>query len=171
MIVLMGIKHSGKSTLGSMLAKELNIPFGDLDNLLENQYQGDGSVSFREIYKELGEEGFRELEYRAVQNFDVTKEGVLALGGGTVENSRAIELIKEAEILVFLDVKESVLFERIKKRGIPPFLLASPETLFHELFIRRRKLYTDIADIILELKDESIETVLSLLRDAVEDKK
>ncbi len=171
MIVLMGVKHSGKTSLGRMLAKELNIPFWDLDNLLEEQYREDKSLSFREIYKKLGEEGFRDLEYRAVQNFDFTQDGVLALGGGTVENIRAMELIKKAQLLIFLDTEESVLWGRIEKNGIPPFLSGSPETLFHELFIRRRKLYNDTADIILELKDESRETVLTLLEKAIEDKK
>ncbi len=169
MIILMGVKHSGKTTLGKKLAQELNLPFWDLDNLLEKQYSGERSLTFREIYYELGEDGFRELEYRAAKKIDIEKEGILALGGGTIENTRAVEIIKKAEVLVFLDTDEAILFDRIKNRGIPSFLLDSPKTLFHELFIRRRKLYTETADVILELKDENVETVLSLLKKAIED--
>ncbi len=170
MIVLMGIKHSGKTILGKMTAKALNLPFLDLDDLLEEQYSKDRLFSFRELYMKLGETGFRELEIKAINSISMNKEGILALGGGTIENIRAMERVKKAALLVFLDTEEEVLYKRIKKNGFPSFLEKSPEKLFHELFIKRRTLYSETADITLKLTNESPGEVLHLLIKKIEDK-
>lgn len=170
MIVLMGIKHSGKTILGKMTAKALNLPFLDLDDLLEEQYSKDRLFSFRELYMKLGETGFRELEIKAINSISMNKEGILALGGGTIENIRAMERVKKAALLVFLDTEEEVLYKRIKKNGFPSFLEKSPEKLFHELFIKRRTLYSETANITLELTNESPGEVLHLLIKKIEDK-
>lgn len=170
MIVLMGIKHSGKTSLGKMTAKALNLPFMDLDDLLEEQYSKDRLFSFRELYMKLGETGFRELEIKAINSISMNKDGILALGGGTIENISAMERVKKAALLVFIDTEEEVLYKRIKKKGFPSFLEKSPEKLFHELFIKRRTLYSETADITLKLTNESPEEVLHLLIKKIEDK-
>ncbi len=170
MIVLMGIKHSGKTSLGKLAASSLNLPFLDLDNLLEIHYSKDRLYSFRELYIKLGESGFRELETIALNNIPMGKEGILALGGGTIENTRAMETVKKASLLVFLDTDEKILYKRIKKNGFPSFLEKSPKKLFSELFIKRRSLYNEIADITLKLKNESTEDILQLLIKEIEDK-
>ena len=61
MIVLMGIKHSGKTSLGKLLAKTLNLTFMDLDNLLEEQYSKNRILDFRQLYVKFGESGFRDV--------------------------------------------------------------------------------------------------------------
>ena len=164
----MGIKHSGKTSLGKILAEQLNVPFLDLDTLLEEQYSIDRKLNFREIYLSLGESGFKELETSAIKNTNIHKEGVLALGGGTIDNPDAIKIAEEADILIFLDVEEKILFQRIKRNGFPPFLEKSPEKLFHELFKRRRILYKDIASITLKITEESPEELLNILIKKIE---
>ena len=170
MIVLMGIKYCGKTSLGKMAAKALNRPFLDLDDLLEAQYSKDRLFSFREIYMKLGETGFRELETRAVNSISMNEEGILALGGGTIENSSAMETVKKAALLVFLDTEEKILYQRIKKNGFPSFLEKSPKKLFHQLFIKRRNLYSETADITLKLANENPGEVLQLLIKKMKDK-
>ena len=170
MIVLMGIKHSGKTSVGKMAAAALNLPFFDLDNLLEAQYSKERLFSFRELYMKLGEAGFRVLETTAVNSISMKKEGILALGGGTIENVNAMETVKKADLLVFLDTEEEVLYKRIKKNGFPSFLEKSPEKLFSKLFLKRRSLYSKTADITLKLTNESPGEVLQLLIKEIEDK-
>jgi len=163
MIILMGIKHSGKTSLGKMTAEILSLPFRDLDDLLEKEYSDHRELNFREIYKKLGEQGFRELETRAMHNINIKEKCILALGGGTIDNPEAIEIVKKADLLVFLDADEKVLFERIKRNGFPSFLSKSPEKLFHKLFFRRRQLYREIADISLKITNESPDELLQIL--------
>ena len=170
MIVLMGIKHSGKSSLGKMAAAALDLPFSDLDDLLEEQYSKERLFSFRELYTKLGEAGFRDLETKAVKSISIKSEGILALGGGTIENISAMKTVKKAALLVFLDIKEEILFKRIKENGFPPFLEKSPEKLFHKLFVKRRTLYSEAADITLKLTNESPGDILQLLIKEIKDK-
>ena len=163
MIVLMGIKHSGKTSLGKMLAETLSVPFLDLDILLEEQYSKERILSFRELYIKLGESGFRELETKAVKSISIHSKGILALGGGTIDNFDAMKTVREADSLVFLDVRENILYGRIKKNGFPSFLEKSPEKLFHKLFLRRRPLYEKIATISIKITDENTEEILNIL--------
>ncbi len=169
MIVLMGIKHSGKTSLGRITAVTLNIPFFDLDDLLETQYSKERLYSFRELYIKIGEKGFRDLETKAVKSISMESKGILALGGGTIENIGAMKTVKKAALLVFLDTEEEILFKRIKENGVPPFLEKSPKELFHKLYKKRRILYSEAADITLKLTNESPEEILQLLIKEIED--
>ena len=60
-IVLMGIKHCGKSTQGKILAKKLELPFFDTDSLIEEM----NGMTCRQIYSEKGEAAFKTAEYQA----------------------------------------------------------------------------------------------------------
>jgi shikimate kinase len=170
MIILMGIKHSGKTSLGKMIARDLYLPFQDLDTLMEELYSEDRKFNIRQIYLKLGEIGFRDLEYKAIQKTDIKGKTILSLGGGTIDNPEVMALVKKADLLVFLDAEEKTLFDRIQKNGFPSFLKKSPEKLFHNLYIRRRDLYKKIADITLKIKDESPAELLTILLKKIEEK-
>ena len=103
MIILMGIKHSGKSILGRLLAEALTLPFKDLDILMEELYSKDRRYNFRELYLKLGDKGFRSLETKAILKTSITDKGILSLGGGTIDNPEAMDYVKKANLLVFLD--------------------------------------------------------------------
>jgi shikimate kinase len=170
MIVLMGIKHSGKTCIGKKAAAHLNIPFYDLDNLLEVQYSSDRDLNFRELYIKLGESGFRDLELRAIDSINLSEKGILALGGGTIDNPGVMKAIKKAELLFFLDVDENILYKRIEQNGFPSFLKESPKLLFHNLYERRKKLYSEIADKTLNIANKNQENAAQLLIKELKDR-
>ena len=167
----MGIKHSGKTTLGKLLAESLNVSFLDLDYLIEEQYSKDRKYNFREIYNILGQTGFKDLETAAVSNIPMNRKGILALGGGTIDNEYAIKFITISDTRIFLDTKEHILYKRIEKNGFPPFLVKSPEKLFSELYYRRRLLYKNFATITIEFSDEKPNEMLEILLKNIEVKK
>jgi len=154
MFVLMGIKHCGKSTVGKLIAVRKKIPFFDLDDELEYEFSPDRRFSFREIYGTVGISGFHELEIKALKRIDRLNldEAVLSLGGGTVENTEAMNIVEKLGLSVYLKEKEDRLFKRIRETGIPPFLEGdNPSALFHDLYERRDSLYLSHADIIINL--------------------
>ncbi len=154
MFILMGIKHCGKSTVGRLIAEKRDIPFFDLDHELEYEFSPDRKFSFREIYRTEGKSVFLELEVKALKRIAGLnlKNAVLSLGGGTVENPEAMSIVKRIGISVYLKENENVLFKRIIKTGIPPFLEGdNPAALFHDLYERRDSLYLSEADIIIHL--------------------
>jgi len=161
MILIGGIKHCGKTTLGSIAAAGLNYDFFDLDELMLEESMGEwGSV--REVMRKLGVDGFRKLEAKAVASFieriipGLSRNGVvLSLGGGIVENSEAMARLGNRGTRVYLLASSELLYRRISSSGKPAFLSAeSPYEDFTELYRRRDILYRDFADLIHEV-DES----------------
>jgi shikimate kinase len=161
--ILGGIKHSGKSSIGKAAAIMLSIPFFDLDNLMVDKC-GSGIKSARDIYNKYGKEGFQEIETDALENFieyikkEQIKSCILALGGGTIENSGASAILEksaeESGIKIYLKAPRELLYSRIIKKGIPPFLSKeNPEKDFSVLYSRRDSLYSAFADIIYTVRE------------------
>jgi shikimate dehydrogenase len=99
-IVLTGMPGSGKSTVGRRLAKRLGRPFIDTDELIVKA----AGKSITEIFAELGEEGFRELEIRAVREAANGHTGaVIATGGGTILRDCNIRALKRSGRIYFLN--------------------------------------------------------------------
>lgn len=169
-IFLMGIKHSGKSTLGKMLAKELNKEFFDTDNLIEEFYCSEkklvDKLSFREIYKIEGAEGFQKIEASVCKWIkENVCDSVVSFGGGVIENKEAVDYLIGAGVFVYLKEDIDTLYKRIVANGIPPFLSeGDPYENFLILYERRAKLYQKKADIIVELKGAGINEAFQLLK-------
>lgn len=79
-IVLIGLSGSGKSTYGKKLSEQLNLPFYDIDQLIE-QKEG---ISITQIFAEKGEIYFRELEWRIFNEYVVLENVIIATGGGLI---------------------------------------------------------------------------------------
>ena len=79
-IVLIGYMASGKSTIGKILAKELNLSFIDLDHYISDREQ----MSIPEIFNQKGEIYFRKIETKCLlEVLEKEQEFILSLGGGT----------------------------------------------------------------------------------------
>jgi shikimate kinase len=142
-IVLCGIKHSGKTTVGKEIAAILNINFVDTDDLVVAK---DGNKrTVREIFSIEGEAFFRKLEADVITDLaNSNQRVVIALGGGTLSNPFIDNQIKEKlGFKVWLDTDDHIAFTRIIKKGLPPFLqnTQNPELAFKEMNIDRKKIF------------------------------
>ncbi len=109
LIYILGFMGSGKTTVGKLLAQELDWKFIDLDTVIE---AGQGQ-SIREIFDRAGEPFFREIEQAALREVSKTEPAVIALGGGTFAQEPNIELIRDAGgSTVWLDCP----FEELRRR-------------------------------------------------------
>ncbi len=109
-VVLLGYMASGKSAVGKLLAKELNIQFVDLDDFIEEKEQ----LSISEIFKLKGEIYFRikEGEYlKELLNFD--KNLIISLGGGTPCYGNNMEIIKNKSKSFYLNASINTIYERL----------------------------------------------------------
>lgn len=109
-IFLYGPPGSGKTSVGRELAKSLALPFVDLDQLIEEQT----GKSIQEIFDEQGEDGFRKLEKKALQDVAKLDWGVIALGGGTLLTHENKQLVEQVGVIASLSASESVLVERLE---------------------------------------------------------
>ena len=78
-IVLIGYMGSGKTTVGKALAKEIGLPFYDLDWYIESRMRKKVS----QIFAEQGEEGFRRIERNMLHEVAEFEDVVVSCGGGT----------------------------------------------------------------------------------------
>jgi shikimate kinase len=163
-IILSGIKHSGKSTVGRFLVKFYGCRFEDLDDLI----LAESAVKYptvRELYKAEGADRFRFLEAEAARRWYHRSLGgedslVLALGGGTMENKEILGRLKETGLLVFIDMPADLLFERIMAGGRPPFLSEEdPRGDFMILYEARREMGLENAEIIVKGAGKSSEEI------------
>ena len=147
-IVLCGIKHCGKTTVGREIAAVLDIEFVDTDDLIVEKDGGQRTV--REIFAAEGEEFFRKLEAGVITGLaESDKKMVIALGGGVLSNPFISAPVKEKlGFKVWLDTDDHVAFERIKEKGLPPFLkdAADPEQAFKEMNIARKAVFASLCE-------------------------
>jgi len=154
-----GIKHSGKTTHAKIFGNRENLPVFDGDDLILDIIDS----SIREYYRNNGKKAFMDIEYSSLLNLlDNNKDAkVISLGGGICDNTKAVELLKENGIIIYIKVDEETLYDRIIRDGIPPFLEGNPREKFHTLYLNRDKIYAENANITIELKDAPIEETAS----------
>jgi len=158
-IVLVGVKHCGKSTLGRLLAGRFGCPFVDSDGELEKAYflRTGKRLAVRGIFRALGEEAFRALEAETVKALASGSVKVIALGGGAVSNPGLAEKdLKSLGKIVWLDVPDDTAYSRIAAEGLPPFLADAPDPRrrFAEINAERRGRFARLADITFEMEEE-----------------
>ena len=175
-IVLMGIKHCGKSTLGKMLAKYQNIDFFDIDEFIVQNYNQKQDLSVREIFIKEGEKNFREIEAKSIcilnKQIKSKTNAVIALGGSTIENEQAIECVAVSANMVYLKEMADTLYNRIIKNGIPPFFDKNdPYNSFLKIYDYRSKLYEKRADITINLNELDINNAFNKLLKTLMEKK
>ena len=93
-IVLIGYRASGKTTIGKLLARELNLDFVDIDHRIMARY---GNLSVAEIWEQFGEPSYRETECDVTEQACAGCNQVIALGGGTPMQARAFAALEAAQ--------------------------------------------------------------------------
>ncbi len=166
-IVLLGYMASGKSAVGRILAKKMNLQFVDLDDFIEENEQ----MNISEIFSSKGEIYFRkkEIEYLTAL-LNKSDKLVISLGGGTPCYGDNLKLIKNKSISFYLNASIETIFNRLKNETSQRPLVASigkdnlKEYIAKHLFERvvyyenathsisvNDKTLQEISDIILEL--------------------
>jgi shikimate kinase len=171
-IVLMGPKHSGKTSTGKALASLLSCGFVDLDELIAQK----SGKSPRALYND-GPEVFRKAEAEALaalfesEMAENTSFFVIASGGGLVDNPGALSVMRRFQAAtVFLDVPAQVAWDRIRAEGeLPPFLKTeNPEETHRALHERRSAAYRRLASLTIKADGKSTEEIAREVRDGLD---
>ncbi len=161
--ILIGLMGSGKSSIGRRLAKALDLPLLDLDELIVER----AGRSIPEIFADVGEQGFRDLETEVLKD-TVGRPAVLATGGGIVMREENRRLLREHPPVIWLKAAPEFLARRIEGDTNRP-LIAGTDTLnrLRELARIRDPLYRECADFVLPRGDmkkkEALQAILEFL--------
>jgi shikimate kinase len=137
-VFLVGFMCSGKTTVGRLLARSLGWEFADVDEEIERRE----GMSIPEIFETRGEAYFRELELKVLEEISRREEVVVSTGGGLGSNPRAMEMMKERGLVVWIDID----YEEFRRRcGNDPHrpLLRRGETALRTLLRERSRVYSE----------------------------
>ncbi|RFU22676.1 shikimate kinase [Geodermatophilus marinus] len=144
-LVLVGPPSSGKTTVGTAVARALGVPFRDTDADVEART----GRTVADLFVERGEEHFRALEREAVHRALAGHDGVLALGGGAVlaEETRALLTAHRGAggTVVWLDVDLASAARRVGLGRERPVLGLNPRATLRSLLQARAPLYAEVA--------------------------
>jgi shikimate kinase len=162
-LCLAGFMGSGKTTVGTLLARQLAWRFVDLDDRIEES----AGLSIPQIFERFGELAFRQIEAdqlrAALGRVSELKEGtVLALGGGTYAQQGCPEFLRNAGVpVLWLDSSIEVLLSRcMTMTGRPLF---RDEASFRALYAQRLPSYQQ-ADHRIDSSGEPTQVVAEILR-------
>ena len=163
-IVLIGAPGSGKTTVGVALAAHLQWPFVDTDVLIEMKE----SKRITDIFVDEGEEYFREIEFKVLQEVLLEPSAVVSLGGGAPISQRAQEALLASESsIVFLDVSLATAAPRVGFNRDRPLLLGNPRAQWQALSDQRRPIYEKLSTLSIKVDDMSVDEIISIIESSI----
>lgn len=152
-LYLIGMPLSGKSTIGKLVSKALNLKFIDLDEMIVNIYH----ESITEMFKK-GEDYFRQRETETLKSLYKEDNVVISCGGGIVVKKENKEYFDG--LVIYLRVNISSLEKRqVENRNLRPLL---KENSLLELYEKRKDKYESFSNKIIENedKDKTVEEII-----------
>ena len=138
-IVLIGMPGCGKSVIGQILAEKLGMTFLDIDTYIEESTKH----TITEIFKN-GEEGFRDIEAKAVEEVSEKAPAVISTGGGVIKRYENILNLKKNGIIIYINRPIENIAVDIDVEARP--LLSKDPSQLYRLYKERGPLYKKYCD-------------------------
>jgi XRE family aerobic/anaerobic benzoate catabolism transcriptional regulator len=164
-IALIGLRGAGKSTLGSRLAKWLEVPFVELDREIERE----AGTSLSEIFLLYGQAGYRRYERRCLEKVvEKNERVVIATGGSIVSEPGTYDLLLSTCRTVWLKAQPEEHMARVVAQGDTRPMTGNREAMddLHRILRGRNALYGR-ADVTIDTAHKNVEQSLQQLRKAV----
>ena len=163
-IVLVGMMGSGKTRVGSDLARLMGLPFVDSDREIEES----ANCSVSDIFKKFGEPEFRLKEKQVMERLLTGQPCVLASGGGSFIQSDIRSSIKEKAISVWLEAGIDTLVKRVSRGSSRPILQGGDvRDKLQQLIAARSPVYAE-ADITVVTDDQTPQDTARLVKTEID---
>ena len=137
-IVFLGMMGSGKTSIGSIVSRRLNLNFFDIDQAIENYEK----MKIAKIFQSKGESFFRDIEKKITLDILRNKKGVIALGGGAFMNKVVKKEVLENHLSFWLNWDNDTLINRIKNSKKRPLAINSSRNKLIEIIKKRSLIYS-----------------------------
>jgi XRE family aerobic/anaerobic benzoate catabolism transcriptional regulator len=164
-MALIGLRGAGKSTLGARLARELDVPFIELDREIERE----AGTSLSEIFLLYGQAGYRRYERRALEKvLEGHARCVIATGGSIVSEPGTFDLLLSACYTVWLRAEPEEHMARVVAQGDTRPMAGNVEAMddLRRILAGRGVLYGQ-ADAVVDTAGRTVEQSLKELKRAV----
>ena len=136
-IVLLGMMGSGKSTIGGLIAKKLNVKLIDVDRKIETMQ----NQKISQIFEDKGETYFRELEFNVTIQSLNNDNKLISIGGGAFMNKELRKIIRQKSSTFWLHWSADTLIKRIKNNEKRPVVKDMEYADIKKLISERNKIY------------------------------
>lgn len=161
-IVIIGFRATGKSTIGKMLAEQLDWTYISTDKLVEDR----ANKSIADIVKDSGWEKFRDMEHKVILSASELTETVIDCGGGVVEDHSNMNYLKSESLIIWIDAKINDILNRISEdRHVRPLLTQDDmESDIKINYKDRQPLYEKYGDFCFSSSESSPEEICRLIQ-------
>ena len=154
-LALIGFMGTGKSSVGRMVAMQLQYDLVDTDELIEHRV----GKTISRIFAEDGEAAFREIERSLVAEMNGWRKKVISTGGGLAASDANLAGLKQHALVVCLWATPEAIYERVKNQAHRPLLQApDPLAKIRELLEQRTPFYRQ-ADVLVHTGTRSVREV------------
>jgi shikimate kinase len=160
-MVLIGMMGAGKTTIGELLAKKHDLSWVDTDRSIESTSGQD----IPEIFEIYGEQYFRQLESKALENALASSQ-VISSGGGMVTVDANHRLLKDAYV-IYLKANIETLVARLPVTNRPLLKNVDVYTKLTSLLENRAELYEKNANLIIETDNLSPDDVVEVIEQKI----
>lgn len=167
-IALIGLRGAGKSTLGELAAQQLQIPFLELNDEIEES----GGMSVNEVIALYGQEGYRLLEHQAVERIVATHSSViLAIAGGIAAQPDTFNYLLGNYHTIWLRAEPEDHMQRVRAQGDERPMAGSPNAMneLRKILTNREEQYRR-ADAKVDTSNATVEQSLAALTDTIRDR-
>ena len=137
-LVFLGMMGSGKSSIGSLVAKKLKLQFVDIDKEIEKNLK----ITIRKIFETRGEDYFRKIEEKITLKELKLNSIVISLGGGAFTNKNIRREVLKNHISFWLNWDNKILIERIKNNKKRPLTINATDKDLIDLIKNRTNIYS-----------------------------
>jgi shikimate kinase len=158
-IVLIGMRGSGKTTVGKLLAERLLKPFYDLDSILAAKE----GMPIAEVIQKNGWEYFRDKESEITEGISGPANAVISTGGGVILREKNILALKKNGIFIYLKTTIETMLQRIGENTTRPPLTNQPviNDEIKQVLFEREPLYQKIANITIETDNKTVQEIVN----------
>ena len=143
-VFLIGMMAVGKSTVGRLVAAQMDLVFHDTDRMIEERAGAD--ISW--IFDREGEDGFRDREQQVLDELTGRSAVLVATGGGAIIRKHNRRTLRQRGVVVYLKSAPGVIVERTRDDRHRPLLQTHDLRGRVERLCREREpLYSEIAHI------------------------
>ncbi|MBV53528.1 MAG: hypothetical protein CL816_05625 [Coxiellaceae bacterium] len=174
LLIIIGIKGCGKSSVGQAVAQQLEQPWHDTDRRIEEYYAQKHGIHYdcKAIVKHHGWDFFCQLESQVFNNLSDLKHGVISTGGSSFFNSKHNHAFLNPHIIIYLACDIDELHQRWGKYTPPWHIEHINHPLSQKALHDRDQCFSELAnhtiDVSLKTIDEISRTICAILEKSTE---